>query len=163
MVAVSYEFEQLVESGDLPFDGAWEFFARPTGRHFVMRTQRALITTSQVAEPKKKPRRATFRSNYAELNEVSLLHEINEEQRILREEAEREGGRRLIHILHGYQGLEFSYLTYPHPAQNRHIYSSPNLLAMPHIVSDLPPQEGPSESPDPEALERLEKHFRDDE
>jgi hypothetical protein len=164
MVAASYEFEQLLVSGSLPFDGAWEYFARPTGRHFVMHTPRARITTSQIEDPTKKPRRAIFRANYAELNEISLFEEINEQRRRQREEIERDKARRLIHILHGYQSLNFVHLTYPHPERNRHIYRSPNLLNLPRAVddTDLPPPEGPFDSPEPEALERIERHLRDD-
>jgi hypothetical protein len=163
MVAASYEFEQLLETGRLPFDGAWEYFARPTGRHFVMRTHRARITTSQVEDPSKKPRRAIFRANFAELNEVSLFEEINEQRRLQREEIERDNERRLIHILHGYQTLDFAHLAYPHPERNRHIYRSANLLNLPRSIDDpdLPPPEGPFDSPDPEALERIERHLRD--
>ena len=72
--------------------------------------------------------------------------------------------RRLIHILHGYQTLDFAYLAYPHPERNRHIYRSPNLLNLPRAIDeggDLPPPEGPLNSPDPEALERFERHLRD--
>jgi hypothetical protein len=164
MVAAFYEFEQLIVSGSLPFDGSWEYFARPTGRHFVMRTPRARITTSQVEDPRKKPRYAVHRANYAELNEASLFPEINEQRRLQREEIERDGERRLIHILHGYQTLDFAYLAYPHPERNWHIYRSANLLNLPRAIDDgdLPPPEGPRDSPDPEALERIERHLRDD-
>ena len=164
MVAASYEFEQLLLSGNLPFDGEWEFFARPTGRHFVMRTPRARITTNQVEDPRKKPRYAIHRANYAELNDVSLFPDINEQRRLQREEIERDKERRLIHILHGYQTLDFAHLAYPHPERNRHIYRSPNLLNLPRAIDedgDLPPPEGPLDSPDPEALERIKRHLRD--
>jgi hypothetical protein len=162
MLAASYEFEQLVEAGSLPFDGAWEYFARPTGKHFVMRTPRARITTSQIEDPRKKPRAAVFRANYAELNEYSLFEEINEQRKAQREEIERNGERRLIHILHGYQNLDFAHLAYPHPERNRHIYRSPNLLNLPYALDgDFPAPEGPVDSPDPEALERIERYIRD--
>jgi hypothetical protein len=68
----------------------------------------------------------------------------------------------LLHILHGYQGLDFVHLTYPHPTDNRHVWQSSNLMKLPHdITSDLAPAEGPSESPDPIALENLQRHLRD--
>src|SRR5438270_14101499 len=54
MLAASFEFEQLIKSNSLPsFDGAWEFFARPTGKHFVMLSPRARITTNQIEDPEK--------------------------------------------------------------------------------------------------------------
>jgi hypothetical protein len=164
MLAASYEFQQLVTNGSLPFDGTWEFFAKPTGKHFVMLTKRARITVNQVEDPRKKPRRAVFRNNYAELNEHSLFDELDEELKRAREEAEKDSARRLLHILHGYQELDFAHIAYPHPDRNRHIYRSPNLMKMPHeIPLDLPPAEGPSESPNPETLENIERHLREDE
>jgi len=166
MLATSFEFQQLVANGSLPsFDGTWEFFARPTGKHFVMLTKRARITVSQVEDPRKKPRRAIFRNNYAELNELGLFDDSDENLIRAKEEAVRDGERRLLHILHGYQELNFAHLAYPHPERNRHMYRSPNLMKMPHEmpVDDLPPAEGPSESPNPETLEDIKKHLRDDE
>lgn len=165
MLAASFEFEQLIKSNSLPsFDGTWEFFARPTGKHFVMLTPRARITTSQIVDPSKRPRRAVFRTNYAELNDRFLFDDMNAAADRAREKAEKDRERRLLHVLHGYQALEFAYITYPHPEQNRHLYRSDNLMKMPHeVTTDLPPAEGPAESPSPEALENLERHLRDDE
>jgi hypothetical protein len=165
MLAASYEFQQLVASGSLPFDGAWEFFAKPTGKHFVMLTKRARITVNQIEDPRKKPRRAVFRNNYAEINQSSLFKAFDEDLKRAKEEADKDGERRLLHILHGYQQLDFAHLAYPHPDRNRHIYRSPNLMKMPHEMpmTDLPPPEGPSESPNPETIENIQKHLRDDE
>lgn len=164
MLATSFEFEQLVKSQTLPIDGVWEFFAKPTGKHFVMLTPRARITTNQVLDPKKRPRKAVFRTNYAEVNSRFMFDYMNAEADSEREKAEKDRERRLLHILHGYQELEFAYITYPHPKENYHIYRSANLLRIPHeITSDLPPAEGPAESPTPEALENLEKHLKDNE
>jgi len=163
MLAASYEFQELVKSNDLPFDGTWEFFARPTGKHFVMLSDRARITTNQIADPKKRPRRAVFRENYAELNEQSLFDDAEEIAR-QRAAAAHDRERRLLHVLHGYQDLDFVCLAYPHPEKNRHIYRTQNLMRLPHdIDSGLPPAEGPQESPTPQALENLERHIRDDE
>jgi hypothetical protein len=166
MLAASFEFHQLVKAGSLPFDGCWEFFARPTGKHFVMLTDRARITTSQVDDPRKKPRAAVHRENYGELNEISLLKEINEEREQILKALNKEESRRLIHILHGYHDLTFAHIAYPHPEENWHIYRTPNLLSGPHEISlnpDLPPPEGPSESPNPEVIESIERHLRDTE
>jgi hypothetical protein len=166
MLAASYEFEQLVKTGSLPFDGSWEFFARPTGKHFVMFTERARITTSQVEDPEKKPRPAVHRENYGELNERSLLPEINEERQRILDALDKDQRRRLIHLLHGYHELTFAHITYPHPEENRHIFRSVNLMRLPHEISanpDLPPQEGPAESPNPEVVENIERHLRDEE
>jgi hypothetical protein len=165
MLAASYEFQQLVKNGSLPFDGAWEFFAKPTGKHFVMLTKRARITVNQVEDPRKKPRRAVFRNNYAEINQSSLFEDFEEDLKRAREEADKDGERRLLHILHGYKEPDFAHLAYPHPDRNRHIYRSQNLMKMPHEMpmTDLPPPEGPSESPNPETIDNIQKHLRDDE
>jgi hypothetical protein len=164
MLAASYEFQQLVTNGSLPFDGAWEFFAKPTGKHFVMLTKRARITVNQIEDPRKKPRRAVHRNNYAELNQSNLFADFDEDLKRAREEAAKDSARRLLHILHGYQELDFAHLAYPHPDRNRHIYRSPNLMKMPHeMPMDLPAAEGPSESPNPETLENIKRHLRDDE
>lgn len=156
MVAASYEFQQLVRSGDLPFDGEWEYFAKPTGKHFVIHTKRAKLTTNQLKDPDKKPRRAEFRENYAEDNATYLFPEYM---------PKCDGkGKRLLHILHGYQSLNFIHLAYPHPEENRHIFRSTNLLKIPHEGSldvDLAPAEGPTDSPDPEMIENIERHLRD--
>jgi hypothetical protein len=163
MLAASYEFEVLVKEQALPFDGIWEFFARPTGKHYVMLTPRSRITTSQIDDPRKRPRRAVFRANYAELNDKFLFDYMNAAAERQAEEAKRDGERRLIHILHGYQELQFVHLAYPHPGRNGHIYRSSNLLKMPHeVTSDLPPEEGPADSPNPEALDKLNRHLRED-
>ena len=158
MVAASFELQQLVRSGDLPFDGRWECHARPTGQHFVLYTRRAKLTTSQLADPSKKPRRAEFRENYAEDNATYLFPELMPQR--------DDTGKRLLHILHGYQGLSFIHLAYPHPEENRHIYRSQNLLKLPHEISrdpDLAPPEGPTDSPDPEMIENIQRYLRDHE
>lgn len=157
MLAASYEFEQLIKSGNLPYDGTWEDFARPTGKHFVMLSKRSRITTNQIDDPSKKPRMAVHRDNYAEDNERFLFEFMN--SRV------DDTARRLIHIVHGYQELSFAHITYPHPDRNRNIYRSPNLMKIPHEIvvgGGLPPQEGPAESPDPEVLENIERHLRDE-
>lgn len=158
MVAASYELQSLVEKGDLPFDGAWEPFARPTGKHFVLRSRCARITTNQVADPAKRPRRAEFRDNYAEDNMQPLFD-------YMKQTVDHDSVR-LIHILHGYQNLNFIHLAYPHPEQNRHIFRSQNLLRLPHEVMpepDLAPPEGPTESPNPEMIDKIDRHLHDHE
>ncbi len=156
MVAASYELQSLVRSGDLPFEGEWEFFAKPTGKHFVIHTKRAKLTTNQIKDPSKKPRRAEFRENYAEDNATYLFPEFVPKFDIK--------GKRLLHILHGYQHLNFIHLAYPHPDENRHLFSSINLLKVPHEMprdADLAPAEGPTETPDPETIENIERHLKD--
>ncbi len=156
-LAAEYEFERLIERNRLPFDASWEYFARPTGKHLVMRSRRSRITISQVEDLNKKPRRALFRNKYSIPNAPYLFESMNQE---FRDDCDL----RLIHILHGYQTLNFAHLTIPSPEKNEHVYSTFNLMNMPHAVpSDLPPPEGPSESPEPEALENLMRRIKDDE
>jgi hypothetical protein len=155
-LAADYEFELLIKAGSLPYEPSWEYYARPTGKHFVMRSKRAHITISQVEDPDLKPRNAVFRHVFAVPNGRYLFDYMNEE-------IERDRERRLIHILHGYQKLTFTHLALPHPQKNEHVWSTQNLMTIPHVVSsDLPKAEGPSKSPDPEVLENLERYLRDD-
>jgi hypothetical protein len=154
-LAADYEFESLVKANSLPFDASWEFYARPTGKHFVMRTPRAHITISQIEDPELKPRNAVFRNIFAIPNGRYLFEYMNEE-------VERDASRRLVHLLHGYQNLSFAHLTLPHPQQNKHVWSTDNLMKIPHVVtSDLPKAEGPAVSPEPEVIENLERYLRD--
>ena len=155
--AADYEFEQLIKAGSLPFEPHWEPYARPTGKHFVMRSGRANITISQVDDPDLRPRNAIYRNRYSIPNAPYFFKFMNDE-------VEAERGRRLIHIVHGYQTLLFAHLTFPHPSANKNVWRSDNLMKIPHIVtSGLPPSEGPSESPTPEAIDNLERQLRDDE
>jgi hypothetical protein len=166
MVAASYEFELLVKGGNLPFEGRWEFFARPTGKHFVMYSDSARVTIGQVEDPSKKPRRARHRENYSGLNEILLFPEMNVEREKLIREAEQAGARSLLHILHGYRDLAFVHVAYPHPERNEHIYLGPNLLRLPHELSGDPgllPPEGPSDSPKPEVIDNIRRFIRDQE
>ena len=156
-LAADYEFELLIKANSLPFEPSWEFYARPTGKHFVMRTPRAHITISQVDDPDLRPRNAVYRNIFAIPNGRYLFDYMNKE-------IERDKERQLIHILHGYQSLTFAYLTLPHPKQNKHVWSSRNLMNIPHVVSSsLPKAEGPADPQDPEAIENLERHLREDE
>jgi hypothetical protein len=154
-LAADYEFELLVKANSLPFEPSWEYYARPTGKHFVMRSRRAHITISQLDDPEFKPRNAVFRNLFAIPNGRYLFQYMNEE-------VERDNARRLMHVLHGYQNLTFAHLTLPHPQENRHVWKTSNLMNIPHVVtSDLPRAEGPTVSPEPQTIENLERHLRD--
>ncbi|WP_210250998.1 hypothetical protein, partial [Methylobacterium sp. WL8] len=73
-----------------------------------------------------------------------------------------DGERRSLHILHGYQDLNFAHIAYPSPDKNGHIFRTNNLMRLPHVaIGMLTPPEGPTESPDPEIIESIERHFRD--
>lgn len=157
LVALSaqYELERLALSGSLPFRCTWEDYARPTGKHLVIWTARAKLTVSQIPDPEKKPRQAIFRDNYG-LGNMRFLFDFMNEEAKLRNEAKH------ILLIHGYQSLAFAHLTYPHPDRNEHVYSSDNLMKMVHAVpDDLAKEEGPTESPDPEAMEFLDRALRD--
>jgi hypothetical protein len=153
-LASEYEVERLVLSGDLPFDCSWEPYARPTGVHLVLRTSRAKLTVSQVEDGAKKPRHAVFRQNYGISNKRYLFDFMNKEM---------EDARALRHLLllHGYQRLDFAYLAVPDARRKKHIARSTNLLLLPHVATDETKEEGPTESPEPEAIERLLRVIRD--
>lgn len=153
-LAAEYEVERLVKAGDLPFDCSWEPYARPTGVHLVVRTRRAKLTISQVEDGTKKPRYAQFRENYGMSNVPYLFDYMNRE-------IENDRDLRHLLLLHGYQSLEFAFLAAPHAEQERHIARSSNLMLMPHVVVDEAREEGPTDSPDPEALDQLYRAIRD--
>jgi hypothetical protein len=153
--AAEWEVMRLVEGGSLPFDFTWEEFARPTGRHLVVWTQRGRLTISQVPDAEKKPRSAEFRDNYAMSNQPFLFS-------FMQEEIEDAFGRRHILLIHGYQELTFSHLTIPHASANRHIAISANLMTVPHVATPEPAkEEGPTQAPEPEATENLRRIIRD--
>jgi hypothetical protein len=153
--ATEYEIEKLILTGALPFDRTWEPFARPTGYHLVVWTKRGRLTISQVEDWRKKPRNADFRDSYAISNMPFLFQEMNEE-------VQARSGRKHLLLLHGYQELNFSYLTVPHAALNFHLARTANLMLMPHLATpERAKEEGPTEGPEPEALEHIKRIIRD--
>ena len=88
-------------------------------------------------------------------NMAYLFKEMND---AARDRAER---KHLL-LLHGYHELTFSYLTVPHGKFNHHLAKSANLMLIPHIATpERAKEEGPTDSPDPEALENLRRIIRD--
>jgi len=156
--ATEFEFRRLIDAGSLPFEPAWEPYAAPTGKHLVMRSKRARITVNQIASPKQKPRPAKFRDNYGVTNTEYLWAEWNEEARA-------EGSLKHLVLLHGYQDLVFAKIALPHPTEQKLIWGTGNLMDLLHEVPDEqrgPYEEGPAESPDPEAIENLQRIVRDE-
>ena len=130
-------------------------YARPTGKHLVIWTRRGRLTINQVEDWKKKPREAEFRSNYGMSNTPYLFLYMNDEEKAKKD-------RKHLLLLHGYQDLNFCYVTVPAAQHNLHLANSGNLLSAPHIVTrDPDKEEGPSDSPDPEALDHLRRIIRD--
>ena len=154
--ATEHEVMRLVQTQALPFEATWEPYARPTGKHLVVWTKRGRLTINQVEDWKKKPREAEFRSNYSMTNIGYLFKFMTDEDKSRKE-------RKHILLLHGYQELNFCHLTVPHALQNYHLARSPNLMLMPHVIvkDERPREEGPTDSPDPEALEELRRIIRD--
>jgi hypothetical protein len=155
-IAAEFEIERLVLNGDLPFDCSWEPYARPTGLHLVVRTRRAKLTIRQVEDGTKRPRDARFRENYGMANKPYLFEYMNKEMQDGRDP-------RHILLLHGYQTLSFAYVAVPHAKRKRHIAYSPNLMLIPHFVQGESKDEGPTDSPDPQQIDRLLRVIRDTE
>jgi hypothetical protein len=61
--AVERGFEKLVEGGQWPFDKRWQAYSHPTGRYLEIGTSHAVVTISQVANPRRQPRDVRFREN----------------------------------------------------------------------------------------------------
>lgn len=118
-------------------------------------TKRGRLTISQISDWRKKPRNADFRDEYALSNMRYLFKEMEEEIKTKSE-------RKHLLLLHGYQELSFCYLTVPHGTLNRHLAWSPNLLKVAHVATpERAKEEGPTDSPEPEALENLRRMMRD--
>jgi len=133
--AVDFGFVRLIETGALPFDCTWDYFARPTGRYLAIRASHSVITVSQMSDPTKQPRNAIFRENRRLNNQLLLdLPELNEESIT---------GLPHILITHGHQSLDFAHLCVPDPEHTKgYKFRTPNLLNTPHVVcSDVPPLE----------------------
>lgn len=156
--SVDTAFSRLVESGALPFDKSWEYYEKPTGRYLALRASHAIITISQVADPRKQPRDVLFRQNKRLANQPFLdLPGFNDDI-----DAGREP-----HILltHGHQDLCFSHICVPNRDHKKgYIFRTNNLLHMPHeIESEGPPTEDTDFDLDELAAlkEEIERHRRD--
>ncbi len=160
--AAEHEFKKLIEAGSLPFEPSWENYASPTGKHLVMRGRYSRITINQVEKPDLAPRRAVFRDNFGATNASYLFPEWNKSLK-------DEQNRKHIILLHGHRELTFATLGLPHPKRAKLIWGTPNLLPKasdvedekPDAATSVPPEEGPTHSPDPEAIENLLKLIRD--
>lgn len=135
-LAVDYGLVRLIESGALPFDYSWEFFAKPTGKYLALRPPHSVITVSQVADPAKQPRNVVFRQNRRVNNQPFFdLAEFADEVAVV-------GEPHLI-LAHGYQGLDFAHLCVPDPIHsNGYRYRTDNLMNLPReIEAEGPPPE----------------------
>lgn len=151
--AAEYEVQRLIETGRLQYDFSWEFYARPTGKHLVVHTPRGRLTISQLPDADSVPRYAEFRRGYQATNTPYMFDQMNRE-------VDAEDKKHIL-LVHGYRNLTFAHFTLPHLIKGTPIYQTDNLLALPHEVSDAAPPEGPSESPNPEAIEYLNRILRD--
>lgn len=155
-IAAEAEFERLVRTGRLPFDGRWEPYKRPTGKHFVMFSEKLRITINQVPLAGTMPRHAEFRFDFGMPNTAFLFDEWNTE-------LARNSDRKHLLLLHGYQQLEFANLAMPNVLSKKIAWQSVNLLTIPHEIegAQTTPAEGPTDSPDPEALDDLIRAIHD--
>jgi hypothetical protein len=126
--AIDYGLFKLVESGALPFDCSWEYFAQPTGRYLALRPSHSVITVSQIADPLKQPRNVVYRENrrvnnqpFFDLAEFASENEVSGEPHIL--------------LTHGHQSLNFAHLCVPDPVHSRgYRYRTENLIGLPYVV-----------------------------
>jgi len=134
--AVDFGFSRLIDSGALPFEYSWEYFAKPTGRYLAMRPSHSIITISQITDPISQPRNVLFRENARISNAPFFnLPEFEDEGEVT--------GEPHILITHGHQELQFAHLCVPDPNHsNGYRCRSSNLLNLPHeTTSDGPPAE----------------------
>lgn len=134
--SVDRGFEKLIESGQWPFDKRWQKFARPTGHYLEIRTPYAVVTISQVEDPKKQPRDVKYRANLRLSSQPPLpLREFDDDRSII--------GVPHILLVHGHQQLNFAQLGLPNEQHDLgYIYRTPNLMNLPHeVTSPVPPTE----------------------
>tara|TARA_R110002074_G_scaffold384772_1_gene565622 strand:- start:1688 stop:2347 length:660 start_codon:yes stop_codon:yes gene_type:complete len=157
-LAVDYGLVRLVESGALPFDYSWEYFARPTGKYLALRPSHSVITVSQVADPVMQPRNVAFRQNRRINNQP--FFDFAE----FADELEVAGEPHLI-LAHGYQDLNFAHLCVPDPVHSKgYRYRTGNLMSLPREVEvDGPPPEDTDTSfEDLELLKETIERWRKD-
>lgn len=134
--AVDFGLVRLVESGALPFDYSWEYFAKPTGKYLALRPSHSVITVSQIADPTQQPRNVVFRKNRRINNQPFFdLAEFSDELEV--------SGEPHLLLIHGYQGLNFAHLCVPDPIHaNGYRYRTDNFMNLPREVeSDGPAPE----------------------
>jgi hypothetical protein len=152
--AVDLAFEKLIDTGQWPFDYAWAWFDKPTGRYLRIRTEAATLTISLIDEPSKPPRHVKFRQNNAFDNEPSLFPEMDEERKI--------GGMPGFLLVHGHKTLDFANVGMAHPKKRRWLYRTGNLMLTPHeFIDDLPPVEAEDEEAILTLKQEIQKWSRD--
>jgi hypothetical protein len=157
VLATELEFSRLIKERHLPFEACWEDYASPTGKHLVMRSPGAQITINQVEYPHQKPRLAVFRKLFDVPNTEYLFKEWNEERK-------KDASKKHLVLLHGHGQLRFANIAVPHPAENKLIWWTDDLLKLPHEVAEETTKakgEGPVASPEPELVEEVIKTVRD--
>jgi hypothetical protein len=147
--AAEYEVQRLIETGVLDLPYSWEDYERPTGKHLVVHTARGKLTISQVPEAKA-PRKALFRDKYQRTNTPFLFEEMARA-------VEADQSKKHILLLHGYRALTFAHLALPHRLKDEPIFMTDNLVDLPYVRSASEQPEGPSHSPDPEAVDNVIK------
>lgn len=152
--AVDLAFEKLIKTGQWPFDYAWAWFNKPTGRYLRIRTEAATLSISLVDDPSKPPRHVKFRQNNAFGNMQTLFPEINESLKI-------EGLPGFV-LAHGHKEPEFAHLGMTHPKKREWLYRTANLMKTPHAIEDdLPPVEAEDEEAILSLKQEIEKWSRD--
>lgn len=129
--AVDLGMRRAIENGSLPCDFRWCEYAKPTGRYLELRFSHSTASISQVEDPKRQPRKVTFREN-ARLQTPNLFEDLEEPEPLT-------GAPHFI-LVHGYQQLNFAHFGLPSATSSKkwEWYSS-NLMKLPHEM----PAEGP--------------------
>ncbi|MDB5700633.1 MAG: hypothetical protein JWL66_832 [Sphingomonadales bacterium] len=127
-LAVDFGLVRLIETGVLPFDYSWEFFAKPTGKYLAIRPSHSVLTVSQIADPVQQPRNVIFRENRRLNNQPFFdLAEFADEITI--------SGEPHLILTHGYQNLNFAHLSVPDPVHaNGYSYRTDNLMNLPREI-----------------------------
>lgn len=126
--AVNFGLVRLIESGRLPLDYSWEYFAKHTGRYLALRPSHCVITISQISDPTQQPRNVVFRQTKRISNQpfFEFANKVDEQDI---------SGEPHLLLTHGYQNLNFAHLCLPDPVHSKgYRYRSGNMMDLPREV-----------------------------
>lgn len=157
--AADFGFERAIKSGTFDCDYEWKEFARPTGRYLELKFPHSTASISQVSDATCQPRSVVFREN-ARLRTQAVLpfDELEQEMEI--------SGLPHFLFIHGHQSLDFAHIGVPSAtSKTKFSWRSPNLMKMPHEVSNPDEVKAEDTDYDLDALnlikEDIEKWIRD--
>lgn len=127
--AVEFALQQAIDAGEFRVAGyEWVAYEKNTGHFLRVHTEGAVLTTSQLVDPMRRPRRASHRQNAS----------FNNQQCLPGFEPEQAAGNPHLILIHGYQNLNFIHFAMPNPdeADVPWLGMSRNLLSEMYLVTN---------------------------